>query len=177
MSKNKTVTFYCPVSFYHFPGMTYEEFSEIDDCYEDYFLEDYKINDTADLKADAEIEMANEPDIMREAQSLKKDFPDILSNIQSASIGFEGIDGRLWLRTEFALQTEVDTNRLRDFAGQCISGYAMGGGNFQKGADFYLMDIKPYEVYNQTTCVAPPFEENLLMTEEEMEAGPTMEMG
>ncbi len=163
----KTV-FYCPIEVFSFPGMTFDEFNEIDDCYEPHFLEDYIMRDTAHLKPDAEESISESTILMAGTEYLSDDFPDVLPEVASAESSLQEVGGRLWLCAEYTLNKEVDTERLRDFAAQCIVDFVATGEHFQKGDDLYLVNIDPYRTYNQTNCAAPLCEENLLLTEEEI---------
>jgi len=164
-------SFYCPIDVCHFPGMTYEDLIDIDDCYEEWFLQDYRIQDTAFLKDDAAADFDNRPDIQETMAFLKDEFRGILPNVTAAHFDFVDKNGRLWLNAAFAVDADatVKAERMREFAAQCISNNdAMQGGSFQKDEGLYLMSIEPYRIYNQTNCAAPVYQENALLTEEEL---------
>ena len=163
-------SFYCPVAVCHFPGMTYDEWRDLDDGAEDWFLDEHRIQETAFLKDDAAAELNKWPDIQKNMAYLQDEFPDILPHVTAAYMDFVDKGGRLWLKIAFAMkEIIVSTEKLRDFAAQCINDCAIPGSSFQKGDDLYLTSIEPYRIYNQTNCAAPVYQENVLLTEEEMQ--------
>ena len=152
---------FCPVQGYYFPDMTLDALDEVEDRYEDWFLDDHETEDTAFLCEDANA-----------AYHLKlcipSDSDELAGRITAATAEFVEINGRLWVSVELNLAAETELDCLRDYtAGEMEAFCYEGGWEFQRGSDLYLLFPQPDMAYNQTTCAAPAYSVNMIMTEEE----------
>jgi len=165
------VKLYCPVQGYYFPDMTLDELNETDerfmDC--DQFFEGHEVEDTAFLREDANA--AHQLNFC-----IPSDSDELAGKITAATAEFVEINGRLWVSVELDLAAETELDCLREYtAGEMDAFCYEGGWEFQQGSDLYLLFPQPFEAYNQTTCAAPAYSVNMIMTEDEALRYPDME--
>lgn len=154
---------YCPVQGYYFSDMTLDKLNENDerftDC--DQFFEGHETEGTAFLCKDANA-------VHHLNLCMPSDSDEMAGIITAAAAEFVEINGRLWVSVAFDLASETELDCLRDYtAGEMEAFCCEGGWEFQRGSDLYLLFPQPFVAYNQTSCAAPPYTVNMIMTGEE----------
>ena len=78
--------------------------------------------------------------------------------------------GAVWLKVDCAAAGPCNPNRLKDYVSEVLTETAIPAGFYETGQDLCVVELCPYEYYNQTTCAVPPCEENKVLTESEFAA-------
>ena len=153
-------TFYCPIQVTLIHDMTLEQFMGLD-YYDNDDLPNPESPVASELLEVVATDIAGRQNEFRPLDGCG----NIAPHFQLEKLSPVMHEGDVWLKVDCIAAETCDPGRWKDYVTEALDEMAIDAGFYEIGKDLCVVELCPYEYYNQTTCAAPPCKENKVLTE------------